>query len=149
MFIVVGFALFVAALVILLLKARKLRWAWSLAALLVLSALMFAAYARTAQKQSAETRKPLADSCSFLVSQIHSLAFDFQSDVVAKQKGRQSPVDVFRLRDQYSVLVKEHRDWLNACIPNASHCLPDDLNENDVDKIERVTSNINDTSRCQ
>lgn len=147
--IVAAFALLAATLVILLVKARKLRWSWPLAGLLMVAAILFAVYDKAKRGESDRLNKSLSDSCQYLNLQIHSLAWDFQTEVVAKQKGVHSPVDVLRVRDQYSVLVNEHREWLLACIPNASHCLPAALSEGNVDEIEHATSGGGAPTRCR
>jgi len=148
MLIVAAFALFVVGLLLLFMKLRKLRWFWSVAALLVASAILFAVHVRATNREAMQLNESLVDGCRYLTSELHTIAWNFQSAVVAKEKGVESPVDVLRVRDQYAKVVNSHRDWLQACIPDAARCLPTDLNERTVDKIERVTAAIDPRKSC-
>lgn len=148
MLMVAAFALLAVCLAILFKKARDQRWFWAVAAVLVGSAGLFAVHARTTQNESTRLDASLSDSCRYLTAELHTIAFDFQSDAIATEKGVRSPVDVLRVRDQYSKIVNGHRDWVETCFPDARRCLPTELNEHTVDKIERATAVIDKGERC-
>lgn len=148
MLIVAAFALLAVTLALLFMKARTQRWFWPVAALLVGAAMLFAVHARASQIESRQLNQSLGDSCRYLTSELHTLAWDFQSDGIAKQKGVTSPVDVLRVRDQYAKLLNGYRDWVEMCIPDAARCLPADLDERTVDKIVRATAAVGMGERC-
>lgn len=139
MLIVAAVALLVAGLVVLAVAARKTRAYWPVTMLLVGSALLVTLQLRAANREAKGTDASLADSCRYLTTELDALVFDYQSVMIAKEKGAISPVDEVRVRDHYVKLVSSHRDWLQACVPDATSCLPADLNERTVDKIEHCT----------
>lgn len=145
MLIAIAFALLVVGLVLLFMKARKLRWSWPVAALFVGSAIAFAVHTRATNREAKQLNESLGDSCRYLTTELHTIAWEFRA---AEEDGAKAPLDPFRLRDQYTKIVNSYRDWLHACIPDAARCLPTDLNERTVDTIERVTAVIGDGKRC-
>jgi cell division protein FtsW (lipid II flippase) len=145
MLIVVAFALLVVGLVLLLIKARKLRWVWPVAALLVGSATLFVVHARATNYEAKGRDESLADSCRFLTTELHTVAWAFRA---AEEDGAAAPLNAYRLRDQYIKIRNRYHDWLRACVPDAARCLPADLNEHTVNQIERVTAVIGDGKRC-
>jgi hypothetical protein len=145
MLIFAGFALLVVSLVLLFVKARMLRWVWPVAALLVGSAILFAAHARATSNEATRRDESLAESCRFLTSELHMLAWAFRA---AEEDGAAAPLDAYRMRGRYTKIRTSYNDWLRACVPDAARCLPTDLNEHTADKIERVMAVVSNGMRC-
>lgn len=149
MLIVAAFALLAGGLVLLFVKARTQRWFGPVAVLFIGSATLFALHARAWRHEAKRLDEVLIDSCRYLESELNAIVFDYQTVMIADQKGASAPVDVLRVRDRYAKLIGSRRDWLQMCVPDATSCLPTALDERTVDKVERAAAAIGERKRCQ
>lgn len=153
--LVVATALLGVAIVLLFTTAR--RWRALGLALLAGAAIVLVLQLRTAFREVAQLKREITRRDALVDGYCKSLAFELLSDVgdfrVLSKGLDPLPVDALKLQNYYLNSLSERRVFAPMCIVDGSGeewftCIPEDLNEHTLAKIEQAAIAIRDHKRC-